>query len=273
MSRLIHEEMEHEYKHYNDTSETETCKFYYLDPKFRLWIRSHSFENRNLTHNTYYSVFYEKRDNSYSSFLKNRFRLNDPFYYVKDEHTCGSDEITFKLESYMIQFKFLYMVLLLSISFINWLQIFYPTGTDIITYFSFWSTAFIFSLIVGLYLTPSILCQINMIFVNLKYKTLIYKIEKGYGIVFILSSIALLAFNCVTFSIIKDERDEFIHRLEVMYEVKYNKRFNFDEYNDIDTDLKRELYIQLIHPDIIKELHTNEETGELFRALITKEEK
>ena len=65
MSRLIYEEMEHEYKHYNGTSETETCKFYYLDPKFRLWIRSHSFENRNLIHNTYYSVFYDLKFHLY----------------------------------------------------------------------------------------------------------------------------------------------------------------------------------------------------------------
>ena len=202
----------------------------YLNPKFRLKIRSSGFDN----------VMYSM-DNK--EFKENKGKINDKFYALKYEDIdVVHYEIKFSIE--IINIIFLILVLcydaLVPLLFINY---------DIvdILYFSI-----LIDILIIIAFFPAIkpfLCFLNMKYINFYHKRNIYIVD-NYDLKIISLSIFLLLISFIINGYVIYKYIDFTNKISVLYEETTRDKFNIYEFKSLNKNIRYQIYERITHPEL-----------------------
>lgn len=228
-------------------------KKYYLDKKYRLVFRSFHFYNTNDFIKTKYLSLFD--------FLRAKFYFDDPYYYLRNEFTAISDDgdhIVYKISDFLIMLKTIFISLLIA-SCILFLGVAYSIynnkALDIILVYDLTLKCIIYNYLLFLFFIPSILCFINMNYINFKYRrkiysfSILYEDKFNFKVIFIM--ILFLIIDTLIFNYISNVNQEFVSKLAFNYEIKYEEKFNLDKFTSMMSSEKIEnLYSKLMLSDI-----------------------
>ena len=211
----------------------------YLDPKFRLKIRSSSFDN----------IMYSM-DNK--EFKENKGKIDDKFYALKYEDTdIVHYETKFSIE--IINIIFLILVLcydvLIPLTFINYdiIDILYSSILiDILIIIAFFAVI------------KPFLCFLNMKYINFRYRKHIYIVD-NYDLKIICLSIIVLLIGFIINGYVIYKYIDFTNKISVLYEEITKDKFNIYEFKSLDKNIRYQIYERITHPELYIENNKEEQ--------------
>lgn len=205
---------------------------YYLHNKYRLKFRSYAFDNENY------------KFNSFKEYFKNKNLINDNFYFVGYE---PKSSIKFTLNSFFSEIICYLIAGLVAIELSSFISLVFLSH-NIMEYDIVNDIFQIIVIILILILIYPILCFINMKYINWKYKAKIYDIS-GFSLKWFLIFILLANINFYIGNRSEIIVKEYESKLASIYEKKYGTKFNKQEYDIIDEEIKTRLFDKLMLED------------------------
>ena len=201
----------------------------YLDPKFRLKIRSSGFDN----------IMYPM-DNK--EFKENKGKIDDKFYSLKYEDT---DIVYYKTKFGIDTLNMLFFTAVVCDYLIPLITIRY----DIVdTFFGIILINILKIMFLCMIIKP-FLCFLNMKYINYTNKREIYHIN-GYKTKFIILVFLLALGGLFIDYYIFSKYIDFTNKISILYEQKIGEKFNIQEYNTLDSRLRKRIYERITHPEL-----------------------